>query len=124
MSIHLHFYGLNEDPFTPAPDPRFLHLTPVHQEALAQLQYGFQHQKGFMLLSGEVGTGKTTLLHTLLTRLDGTTALAFVTNSMLPFEGILEYMLEDLGIAKPGDSYAQRLITLQNFLIERRRAAQ
>ena len=125
MKMDLAFFGLREPAFNPTPDPRFLHLTPAHQEALAQLLYGVQERKGFILLTGEVGTGKTTLLHALLERLDDTTAVAFVTNSMLGFEGILEYMLEDLGIAKPGEtSLAQRLFALQNFLIERRRAGQ
>lgn len=124
MFIDLSFYGLHERPFNPAPDPRYLHLTQAHQEALAQLLYGVLEQKGFILLTGEVGTGKTTLLQALLERLDESTAVAFITNSMLGFEGILEYMLEDLGIPKSGDSHTQRLIALQNCLIERRRAGQ
>src|SRR5262245_16497239 len=99
----LTFFGLREPPFNPAPDPRFLRLTPAPQEALAQLLYAVQQHKGFILLTGETGTGKTTLLHALLERLDDTTAVAFVTNSMLGFEGILEYVLEDLGIGKPVD---------------------
>jgi general secretion pathway protein A len=119
------FFGLQEPPFNPTPNPRFLHLTPAHQEGLAQLLYGVQQQKGFILLTGEIGTGKTTLLKALIERLDETTAVAFVSNSMLDFDGILEYVLEDLGIAKPGHStLAQRLFTLQNFLIERQRAGQ
>jgi general secretion pathway protein A len=123
--MDLAFFGLHEPPFNPNPNPRFLHLTPGHQEALAQLLYGVQQRKGFILLTGEVGTGKTTLLQTLLERLDDTTAAAFVTNPMLGFEGILEYMLEDLGIGKAGEaSAAQRLIALQHFLIERCRAGQ
>jgi len=125
MNMDLAFFGLREAPFNPTPDPRFLHLTPAHQEALAQLLYGVQERKGFILMTGEVGTGKTTLLQALLERLDDTTAVALVTNSMLGFEGIIEYVLEDLGIAKPGQSsLAQRLIALQNFLIERRRTGQ
>jgi general secretion pathway protein A len=123
--MDLAFFGLREPAFNPTPDPRFLHLTPAHQEALAQLLYGVRERKGFILLTGEVGTGKTTLLQALLERLDDTTAVAFVTNSMLGFEGVIEYMLEDLGIVKPGEaSLAQRLFALQNFLIERRRAGQ
>ena len=123
--MDLAFFGLREAPFNPTPDPRFLHLTPAHQEALAQLEYGVQQRKGFILLTGEVGTGKTTLLQALLRRLDDKTAVAFVTNSMLGFDGMLEYALEDLGIAKPGEaSPAQRLIVLQRFLVERLRAGQ
>jgi general secretion pathway protein A len=83
-----------------------------------------QEHKGFILLTGEVGTGKTTLLRTLLSRLDGNTASAFVFDTTLPFEGLLEYILEDFGVAKPGESHAQRLIALNNFLIERQRAGQ
>jgi general secretion pathway protein A len=123
--MDLAFFGLRETPFNPTPNPKFLHLTPGHKEALAQLRYGVQERKGFILLTGEVGTGKTTLLRALLERLDSTVAVAFVTNPMLGFDGILEYVLEDLGIAKAGEpSPAQRLIALQNFLIERQRAGQ
>jgi general secretion pathway protein A len=77
-----------------------------------------------MLLTGEVGTGKTTLLRTLLRRLDSNTASAFVFDTTLPFEGLLEYILEDFGVAKPGESHVQRLVALNNFLIERQRAGQ
>src|SRR6266540_1972382 len=124
MSLNLAFFGLQQKPFNPTPDPRFLYASPGHRESLAQLLYGVQEHKGFILLTGEVGTGKTTLLRTLLGRLDGNTASAFVFDTTLPFEGLLEYMLEDFGVAKPGESHVQRLIALNNFLIERRRAGQ
>jgi general secretion pathway protein A len=122
--MYLTFYGLNEKPFSTTPDPRFLYLSPRHREALAQLVYGVHENMGFLVLTGEVGTGKTTLVQTLLQRLDGHTAVAFLVNSALPFDGILEYMLEDFGIAKGGESLAQRLFALNNFLIERCRAGQ
>jgi general secretion pathway protein A len=124
MPLNLAFFGLEQNPFNPTPDPRFLYLSPKHREGLAQLLYGVQEHTGFILLTGEVGTGKTTLLRTLLSRLDGNTASAFVFDTTLPFEGLLEYMLEDFGVAKPGESHVQRLIALNNFLIERRRAGQ
>jgi len=124
VAVYLSFYGLEEHPFTATPDPRFLFLTPSHREALAQLMYGVQENKGFIVLTGEVGTGKTTLLQTLLKRLDASTAVAYIYNSTLPFEEMLEYMLADFGIAKPGESRAQRLFALNNFLIERRRSGQ
>jgi general secretion pathway protein A len=122
--VYLAFYGLREKPFGGTPDPRFLYLAPSHREALAQLVYGVQQKKGFLVLTGEVGTGKTTLLHALLRRLDAQTAAALVFNSMLSFEGLLEYALEDFGLSKTGDSHAQRLMALNTFLIERRRAGQ
>jgi general secretion pathway protein A len=122
--MYLTFYGLKEKPFNATPDPGFLYLTPGHREALAQLLYGVQMKKGFIVLTGEVGTGKTTLLHTLLQRLDGNASVAFIFNSMLPFDGILEYMLEDFGVAKGASTHAQRLFALNSFLIDRRRTGQ
>jgi general secretion pathway protein A len=122
--MYLSFYGLAEKPFNATPDPRFLYMTPGHREALAQLYYGTQERKGFIVLTGKVGTGKTTLLRTLCQRLNGQSAVSFVVNSTLPFDELLEYVLEDLGITKTGDSRAQRLITLNNFLIERERTGQ
>jgi general secretion pathway protein A len=122
--MYLTFYGLTENPFNATPDPRFLYMSPGHRDALAQLQYGVQERKGFLVLTGQVGTGKTTLLHTLRQRLDGQTAISVVTHSTLPFDGILEYVLEDLGIAKGAQSQAQRLIALNTFLIDRERSGE
>jgi general secretion pathway protein A len=120
--MYLDFYDLREKPFQTTPDPRFLHHTTAHREALAQLLYGVQEGKGFLLLTGEAGTGKTTLLRALLQRLDRKTAVAFVFNSTLPFDEMLEYILEDYGAPCSGTSRAQRLFALNRFLIERRRA--
>ena len=122
--MYLDFYGLSEKPFTTTPDPKFLFQTASHREALAQLTYGVVDHKGFVVLTGEVGTGKTTLLHALRQRLNGTTATAFVFDSTLPFDGLLEYILEDFGVTKTGSTQAQRLVALNNFLIERRRVGQ
>jgi len=119
--MYLTFYGLAEKPFNATPDPRFLYMTPGHREALAQLQYGVQERKGFIALVGKVGTGKTTLLHALWQRLRDQSAISFVVNSTLPFDELLEYVLEDLGVTKAGASRAQRLIALNNFLIKRER---
>ena len=124
MAIYLDFYGLDREPFGVTPDPDFLFMTPGHREALAQLLYAIHERKGFILLTAEVGMGKTTLLHALRHELDSTTALAYVSNSLLPFQGILEYMLEEFEIEKPGESHAQRLVALQTFLLERHRAGQ
>ena len=122
--MYLRFFGLLEKPFNATPDPRFLYMSPGHREALAQLYYGTQQRKGFIVLTGQVGTGKTTLLHALRQRLDGQTAVSFVFTSTLPFDDILEYVLADLGIAKRQESKAQRIIALNDFLIERERAGQ
>jgi general secretion pathway protein A len=122
--VYLDFYGLKENAFSTTPDPKFLYPSPAHREALAQVLYGVQQCKGFIVLTGEVGTGKTTLLHALRRRLDESTAVAFLFNSTLPFDGMLEYMLEEFGVSKTGSSPAQRLFALNNFLIERRRVGQ
>jgi general secretion pathway protein A len=122
--MYLSFYGLAEKPFGTTPDPRFLYLTPGHREALAHLVYGVQEKTGFLVLTGEVGTGKTSLLQALLERLDSNTAVAFVANSGLSFDGILEYLLEEFGIPTPGASRAQRLVALRRFLLERARSGQ
>src|SRR5436309_13687039 len=122
--MYLTFYGLRDKPFTTTPDPRFLYLTLGHREALAQLVYGVRANMGFLVLTGEVGTGKTTLLHTLRQRLDGTGAVSLIVNSALPFDGILEYALADFGVSQIGGTRAQKLIALNRFLIERCRAGQ
>jgi len=117
--VYLRFYGLKEKPFNPTPDPRFLHFTPAHREALAQLEYGVKERRGFLVLTGEVGTGKTTLLRALLDRLEVDTEAAFVFNSMMPFEEILAYIIEDFGITVTGTSHANRLFALNHFLTDR-----
>src|SRR5438445_13657946 len=122
--MYLTFFGLAEKPFNTTPDPRFLHMTPGHREALAQLFYGTQERNGFIVLIGKVGTGKTTLLHALRQRLNGQSAISFVVHSTLRFDELLEYVLEDLGIPKAGESRAQRLIALNHFLIKREREGQ
>jgi len=122
--VYLAFYGLSEKPFNTTPDPRFLYHTAGHREALAQLSYAVRESQGFVVLTGDVGTGKTTLLRALLEQLDGSTAAALVVNSTLGFDEILEYVLEDLGVPAAGLSRAQRLIALNSFLIERHRAGQ
>src|SRR2546428_2746632 len=122
--MYLTFYGLNEKPFNATPDPRFLYLTPGHREALAQLLYSVQESRGFLVLTGEVGTGKTTLLQAFLQRLNGKAAVAYVFNSTLPFESLLEYVLAELGVATPASSPAQRFLALRSFMLDRRRAGQ
>jgi general secretion pathway protein A len=119
--MYLKFYGLHEAPFGPTPDPRFLFQSSRHREALAQLIYGVRERKGFIVLTGEIGTGKTTLLRTLLERLDEQTPVAYVHNSALEIEGLLEYILHDFGAKSAAGSHAQRLVELNEFLIEQHR---
>ncbi|HEU4370460.1 MAG TPA: AAA family ATPase [Methylomirabilota bacterium] len=119
--MYLQFYGLREAPFGPTPDPKFLFQSSRHREALAQLVYGVRERKGFTVLTGAIGTGKTTLLRTLLERLDRDTHVAYVHNSALGIEGLLEYILQDWGVKSTATSHAQRLFELNEFLIEQHR---
>jgi general secretion pathway protein A len=119
--MYLAFYGLREAPFSPTPDPRFLFQSARHREALAQLLYGVRERKGFIVLTGEIGTGKTTLLRTLLERLDSSTPVAYVHNSALGIEGLLEYILQDWGVKSTAGTHAQRLFELNEFLIDQHR---
>ena len=119
------FYGLRANPFNVNPDPRFLFLTRHTEEALACLTYGIQSRKGFVLLTGEVGTGKTTLINKLLEWLRlQQVATAFIFNSRMNVAQFLDYMMADFGI--PGDSRAksQVLLRLYNWLLDRYRAGE
>jgi general secretion pathway protein A len=120
--VYLNFYGFREHPFSTTPDPRFLYLTPRHREALAQLTYGVEEAKGCTLLTGDIGAGKTTLLRALLRKLDSSVAVAFVSDSTLPFDGLLECILEEFGIKVPDGSHARQLMALRSFLHERHSA--
>ena len=122
--MYLQFYGLRETPFSPTPDPKFLFQSSRHREALAQLMYGVRERKGFIVLTGEIGTGKTTLLRTLLERVDRDTHVAYVHNSALGIEGLLEYILHDWGVKSDATSHAQRLFALNEFLIDQHRQRQ
>src|SRR5438045_9453944 len=93
------FFGLRENPFNANPDPRYLFLTREIQEALAGLAYGIKNRKGFILLTGEVGTGKTTLLNRLLDWLNlEVVATPSIFNSQLNMSKLFDFTLRQLGI--------------------------
>ena len=91
-------YGLLRTPFEMTPDPAFLYLGETHREGLATLVYGVQSGKGFVMLTGEVGTGKTTLLHALLGQLDADTASAFLFNPKLEPLDFFRILFDEYGI--------------------------
>ena len=113
------FYSLNEKPFNITPDPRFLYMGKYHQEALAHLIYGVSERKGFIVLTGEVGAGKTTLIRTLLERLDPSVKTAFIFNPNLTLNGLFLSILEEFELKAVSRTKADFLIELNNFLIER-----
>ena len=119
------FFGLKENPFNVNPDPRYLFLTRNTQEALACLTYGIETRKGFILLTGEVGTGKTTLLNKLLEWLHQQgVATAFVFNPRLSVSQFFDFMMTDFWIPCESQSKSQVLLKLNHWLLERYRAGE
>jgi general secretion pathway protein A len=113
------YYGLVRAPFEMTPDPSFLYLGEAHREGLATLVYAVNSGKGFVMLTGEVGTGKTTLLHALLGQLDAATNSAFIFNPNLDPLGFFRMLFEELGVGPACDSKAEYLLALNHYLIEK-----
>lgn len=113
------FYGLIRPPFEMTPDPAFLYLGETHREGLATLVYGVRSRKGFVMLTGEVGTGKTTLLHALLAQLDANTDSAYIFNSRLEPLDFFQLLFDDLGIEKTCTRKVEYLLALNHYLIDR-----
>lgn len=119
------FFGLQENPFNVNPDPRYLFVTPHTEEALSCLTYGIQSRKGFILLTGEVGTGKTTLINKLLEWLHRENCpTAFIFNPRLSEDQFFDFMMADLGIPCDTRSKSQVLLRLNQWLMERYRAGE
>jgi general secretion pathway protein A len=118
--VYKSFYNLKLNPFEITPDPSFLFSTPGHNEALASLYYGVHTRKGFVVLTGEVGTGKTLLVRCVLELLRRTgVAFAYVFNpSLSPLE-FLRYIAGDFGLPVAGKAKDELLLALSSFLVER-----
>src|SRR5215470_15298977 len=111
--MYKQFYSLQRNPFEITPDPAFLFPTRRHNEALAALYYGVKRHKGFVVLTGEVGTGKTLLVRCLLQSLDrGNVAYAYVFNSKLSPLEFLQYIAGDLGLVASGKGKSELLLEL------------
>ena len=116
--VYEDFYGLAHAPFEMTPDPTMLYLGETHREGLATLLYAVQSGKGFVVLTGEVGTGKTTLLHALLAQLEADTPSAFIFNPRLEPLDFFRLVFEDLGIEVTCRNKAEYLLALNEYLIE------
>jgi general secretion pathway protein A len=116
------FFGFREPPFSLTPDPRFLWLSETHQEGLAALVYGITRHKGFLLLTGEVGTGKTTLLRAALREIPPETDTALILNTigLSPLD-LLKLIAAEFGIEGRFETTADYLIALNRMLLERLR---
>ena len=115
------FYGLREKPFALSPDPRFLYLAAPHREALAHLLYGIEQGEGFILVTGEVGTGKTTLCRTLLERLEGEIEVAFLFNPSRTALELLQSICVEFGLPAEGLARRNLMAQLNGFLLEKKR---
>lgn len=116
------FYNLTRNPFEVSPDPYFFYPTPRHNEALALLNYGVLRRKGFVVVTGEVGTGKTLLVRCLLDSLTlHKVAFAYIYNPILTVQSFLEQVLTDLGLSAASRSKSEALARLNNYLMARSR---
>lgn len=118
--MYKEFFGIRTVPFGINPDPHFLYLMPQIRENLACLQYGIAARKGFVVMTGEVGTGKTTLLRTVLDTFNkNRVASAFVFNPRLDALDFLEFVLTDFGLTPKARTKSGMLLQLNRWLIER-----
>lgn len=116
--MYCDFYGFKEKPFTVTPNPRFVFLSKNHKEAFAHLLYGIDNHAGFILLTGEIGTGKTTVLRTLLSQLDNATVRsALILNPCVSATELLANINREFGIDWEGLNPSQLLDTLNRFLL-------
>lgn len=123
--MYKRFYGLKETPFNVSPDPRYLFLTQQIEETLSSLMYGVQTRKGIITLTGEVGTGKTTLVNRLLDWLhERATKTAFLFNSRMNSAQLFDFVLAEFDIPCESSSKSQQLMKLNQWLLERFRAGE
>ena len=116
--VYLDFYDLKETPFAITPDPEFLFLSETHRNVIEKLQYAIRTRMGFMLLTGEVGTGKTTLCRALLDQMQDNFQTVYVINPALSGHELLANILDDLGIAcSPQASKKELIDRLNRFLL-------
>lgn len=116
--MYLKFYGLKEKPFSLTPDSHFLFLSRKHKEAMAHIMYGLQERKGFILLSGEIGAGKTTLCRALIKELNQNYKVALIFNPLLSPSGLLRAIVSDLGIRCKSRTRQDLIHALNQYLVE------
>ena len=122
--MYLKYFGFREPPFNLTPDPKFFFDSPFQREAWAALVYGINQRKGFVVVTGEVGTGKTTLIRKVLRSLESTHHSVFIFNTRLTFDELLETILRDLELDQSGSGRVVMLERLNEFLLEKARVGQ
>jgi type II secretory pathway predicted ATPase ExeA len=117
--MYTEFFGLHEKPFSITPDPRYLFMSERHGEGLAHLVYGVQESSGFIQLTGEVGTGKTTLIHALLSKTDANVTLGLISNAQGDRGDLLRWVLNALDVPLPDETdYVSLFQHFQTFVID------
>jgi general secretion pathway protein A len=111
------YFGFREKPFNVTPNPRYFYTNPIYREAYASLLYGIRERKGFIVLTGEIGTGKTTLLKLLMDNPDENIRLVFFYNTTLTFEELVSFACDELGLPVKGGERLQKIQALNEFLI-------
>src|SRR2546425_13358208 len=118
--MYEHYYGLTEKPFSLTPDPKFLYRSPSHANAFELLQYAVRRREGFVVVTGDIGTGKTTLCRALLEDIDRNTFTALVLNPFMSEEDLLKRILQDFGVVSREEMKAGRLASVTKRSEERR----
>jgi general secretion pathway protein A len=116
--MYKEFYGLREKPFALTPDPQFLYLSESHRTALDSLLYGIAQREGFIVITGDIGTGKTTICRAFLEKLDKKVKTAVIFNSFLTEGKLLESILRDFGFPSKGRTKYDRINALNEFLLQ------
>ncbi len=116
--MYSNYFGLTELPFSVTPDPRFSYTNSNYREAFATLRYGIETRKGFIVITGEAGTGKTTLLRRLMRSVEATVHTAFIFNTHLDFTELLRLILNDLGVPNSSQDRLTLMAQLNDYLIE------
>lgn len=116
--IYDKFFGFREEPFGVTPDPRFLYMSKKHEDALAHLNFSVSESRGFAMLTGEVGSGKTTLIRYLLDNLSSDTHTSLIINPMVDPLELLKLINHDFGVVCAGDTQKCHLDALNNFLLD------
>jgi len=116
--MYTEFYGLKEFPFSLTPDPRFIYFSASHREALAQMICGINLKRGFIAITGEVGTGKTTLIHALRQQLDKNTETAYLFHAILGTKGLFQSIFRQFGLPVDArETKTDLLLRLNDFLM-------
>ncbi len=116
--MYCEYYGLKENPFNVTSDPNYLFMSRHHKEAYSHLVYGIKERKGFIEITGEIGTGKTTLCRALLKEIGSNIKTALILNPALSEIQLLQSILEDLGLKSVGKNKYSLLKVLNDFLIK------